>query len=54
MDGKWYFAKKGGYIAASSWVDIGGKAYYFDKDGSLLVNTQIEGHNVDSDGARIN
>jgi|GEM_PF-2421037 len=54
LDGKWYFAKKGGYIAASSWVDIGGKAYYFDKDGSLLVNTQIEGHNVDSDGARIN
>lgn len=52
LGGKWYFAKGGGYIALSSWENIGGKFYHFNADGSLSVNTQVDGHSIGADGAR--
>jgi hypothetical protein len=34
------------------WKQIDGKWYYFHSDGSMAVNTTIDGYTIGSDGAR--
>jgi uncharacterized repeat protein (TIGR02543 family) len=50
-DIKYYFDIYGNRISGK-WLQIEGKWYYFNIDGSLAVNTTIEGFEVDEDGVR--
>jgi len=36
----------------AKWYEIGSKWYYFNTDGSLAVNTEIDGYRVDENGVR--
>ena len=47
-DGTYYFDKKG--IALTGWKKIGGKRYYFNDYGMMLINTTVDGYNIDNDG----
>ena len=38
--------------AANGWKQIDGKWYYFYTDGTMAVNTTIDGYTIGSDGAR--
>ena len=48
---KYYFDDKG-VMVSNKWLQVGGKWYYFYSDGKLATSTTIDGHTVDSDGAR--
>ena len=47
-----YYLNKEGLLESGKWVKIDGKWYYFYPDGTLAVNTQIDGYEVDSKGVR--
>nr|WP_315104254.1 S-layer homology domain-containing protein [uncultured Catonella sp.] len=49
---KIYYLNKEGLLESGKWVKIKGKWYYFYSDGTLAVNTQIDGYEVDSKGVR--
>ena len=52
-DQKWYWLDKAtGMMFAGSWKQIDGKWYYFYTDGTMAVNTTIDGYTIGSDGAR--
>ena len=52
-DQKWYWLDKTtGMMFAGGWKQIDGKWYYFYTDGTMAVNTIIDGHTIGSDGAR--
>ena len=52
-DQKWYWLdKKTGMMFAGGWKQIDGKWYYFYTDGTMAVNTTIDGYTIGSDGAR--
>ena len=36
----------------TGWKKIGGKRYYFNDYGMMLINTTVDGYNIDNDGAR--
>ncbi|MSS08171.1 hypothetical protein FYJ38_05875 [Clostridium sp. WB02_MRS01] len=48
---RYYFAKDG-IMVFGKWLEIDGKWYYFYDDGSLAVNTSIDGYEVDENGMR--
>ena len=49
---KIYYLNKEALLESGKWVKIDGKWYYFYTDGTLAVNTQIDGYEVDSKGVR--
>ena len=49
---KIYYLNKEGLLESGKWVKIDGKWYYFYPDGTLAVNTQIDGYEVDRKGVR--
>ncbi len=52
-DQKWYWLVKAtGMMFAGGWKQIDGKWYYFYTDGTMAVNTIIDGYTIGSDGAR--
>ena len=52
-DQKWYWLDKTtGMMFAGGWKQIDGKWYYFYADGTMAVNTTINGYTIGSDGAR--
>ena len=52
-DQKWYWLDKTtGMMFAGGWKQIDGKWYYFYTDGTMAVNTTIDGYTIGSDGAR--
>lgn len=52
-DQKWYWLDKAtGIMFAGGWKQIDGKWYYFYTDGTMAVNTTIDGYTIGSDGAR--
>ena len=52
LNGKTYYMNKEGVMMSGKWVLIDGKWFYFYTDGTLAVNTTIEGYPVGADGAR--
>ena len=53
-DQKWYWLDKTtGMMFAGGWKQIDGKWYYFYTDGTMAVNTIIDGYTIGSDGARM-
>ena len=51
-DDKWYWLQNGGIPFAGGWKQIGGKWYFFNPDGTMAVNTTIDGYTIGPDGAR--
>ena len=51
-DDKWYWLQNGGVPFAGGWKQIGGKWYFFNPDGTMAVNTTIDGYTIGPDGAR--
>ena len=51
-DKKWYWLDNNGWTFANGWKQIGGKWYYFYSDGSMAVDTTIDGYTIGPDGAR--
>lgn len=52
-DQKWYWLVKATRMMfAGGWKQIDGKWYYFYPDGTMAVNTTIDGYTIGSDGAR--
>lgn len=52
LDGKeYYLLPETGVLQAGKWLKIGSKWYYFKADGTLAVNTTIDGYEVGADGA---
>ena len=49
---KIYYLNKEGLLESGKWVKIDGKWYYFYPDGTLAVNTKIDGYEIDSKGVR--
>ena len=49
--GQWLYYQNG--KPAVGWSQIGGKWYYFYADGSMAVNTKIDGYETSADGARV-
>ena len=47
-----YYLNKEGLLESGKWVNIDGKWYYFYPDGTLALNTEIDGYKVDSKGVR--
>ena len=50
-DKKWYWLDNNGWMFAGGWKQIDGKWYYFYSDGSMAVNTVIDGRKIGPDGA---
>ena len=51
---KWYWLDKAtGKLFSNGWKQIDGKQYYFYADGSMAVNTKVDGYAVGADGARL-
>ena len=48
--GYWYEHTDGGYTR-DGWEKIDGKWYYFFADGTMAVNTEIDGYRIGMDGA---
>ena len=52
-DQKWYWLDKNtGKMFSGGWKQIDGKQYYFYVDGSMAVNTTVDGKTIGADGAR--
>jgi len=47
--GSWQYMKNG--KPATGWKEIDGKWYYFYENGSMAVNTVIDGREIGPDGA---
>ena len=52
-NGTWYYLESSGAMKASQWFQVSGKYYYVNSSGALVVNTTIDGFQVDSSGARV-
>ena len=53
-DQKWYWLDKStGKMFSGGWKQIDGKQYYFYADGSMAVNTKVDGYAVGADGAGV-
>ena len=50
-DKKWYWLDNNGWMFAGGWKQTDGKWYYFYSDGSMAVNTVIDGRKIGPDGA---
>ena len=44
-----YSNNKNGTVV-TGWKKIGGKRYYFNDYGMMLINTTVDGYNIDNDG----
>lgn len=52
-DQKWYWLDKNtGKMFSGGWKQIDGKQYYFYADGSMAVNTTVDGKTIGEDGDR--
>ena len=52
-DQKWYWLdSSSGKMFSGGWKQIDGKQYYFYADGSMAVNTTVDGKTIGADGAR--
>jgi hypothetical protein len=51
---KTYYFDTNGNMIFGKWLQIDGKWYYFNADGSLAKNTSIDGYEVDDNGVRKN
>ncbi len=51
IGGETYCFDSSGVMQAGTWVQTGGKWYYLRADGTLAVNTTIDGYEVGADGA---
>jgi hypothetical protein len=51
-NGKTYFLDADGVMVSGKWVQLNGKWYYFQSDGTLAVNTTVDGYTIGADGAR--
>jgi|GEM_PF-2203759 len=51
IGGETYCFDSSGVMQAGTWVQTGGKWYYLLADGTLAVNTTIDGYEVGADGA---
>ena len=49
---KTYYFMKDGLMVSGKWLEIDGKWYYFNTDGSLARSTKIDGYEVDENGVR--
>ena len=49
---KTYYFSKDGIMVSGKWLQIDGKWYYFNADGSLARSMNIEGYEVDENGVR--
>ncbi|GLC79399.1 S-layer homology domain-containing protein [Lacrimispora brassicae] len=49
---KTYYFTKDGLMVSGKWLEIDGKWYYFNTDGSLARSTKIDGYEVDEKGVR--
>lgn len=49
---KTYYFDTYGNMLSGKWVEIDGKWYYFNSDGSLARSTTVDGHEVDENGVR--
>jgi Leucine-rich repeat (LRR) protein len=49
---KTYYFAKDGLMVSGKWLEIDGKWYYFNTDGSLTRSTKIDGYEVDENGVR--
>jgi len=47
-----YYFTSGGIMVSDKWLQIDGKWYYFNNDGSLAVSTKVDGYEVDKNGVR--
>ncbi len=47
-----FYFTKDGILAVGKWLQIDGKWYYFNADGTLAKNTVIDGYQVDEKGVR--
>lgn len=47
-----FYFTKDGILTAGKWLQIDGKWYYFNADGTLAKNTVIDGYQVDEKGVR--
>ncbi|HAQ40679.1 MAG TPA: cell wall-binding protein, partial [Clostridiales bacterium] len=50
-DKRYYFTKDG-VMVSGKWLEIDGKWYYCNADGSLAKNTKVDGYEVDKNGVR--
>lgn len=48
-----YYFTNDGILVSNEWLQLDGKWYYFNADGSLAVSTKIDGYEVDENGVRI-
>ena len=44
-----FYNNKNGTVV-TGWNKIGGKRYYFNDYGMMLINTTVDGYNIDNDG----
>lgn len=49
---KRYYFTKDGIMVYGKWLELYKKWYYFNGDGSLAINTKINGYEVDGNGVR--
>ena len=47
--GQKFYNNKNGTVV-TGWKKIGGKRYYFNDYGMMLINTTVDGYNIDNDG----
>lgn len=47
----WYWLDGSGWMFNGGWQQIDGKWYYFFADGTMAVNTEIDGYRIGMDGA---
>ena len=51
-NGNTYYNLSGGLVA-TGWQDIDGKQYYFDWEGIMLTDTEVDGITLGADGASV-
>lgn len=52
ISGKSYYFSSEGLMISDKWIQIEDNWYYFYYDGSLAVNTKVDGYEVDENGVR--
>lgn len=52
VDGQWYWLDASGFMQSGGWKSIEGRWYYFCPNGSMAVNTVIDGYEIGPEGAR--
>lgn len=48
----YYYFTADGVMVSGKWLELDGKWYYFNADGSLAKNTKVGGYEVDENGVR--